>query len=54
MYWLLLSMYPENFGFGLGIFVIRATFVKGSSDHCLEYQVIVCRPSEEGDRITNL
>ena len=26
MYWPLLNMYSENFGFGLGFFVIRRTF----------------------------
>ena len=26
MYWLLLNMYSENFGFGLGGFIISRTF----------------------------
>ena len=28
MYWPLLNMYSENFGFGLGGFIIRRTFKK--------------------------
>ena len=33
MYWPLLNMYSENFGFGPGGFFIRGTFINGGRDY---------------------